>query len=82
MGAQQSKTPASRAHDKAVDRMRKLKIQDAESSSEINEKSGGGLARDAQPLPLDAVSMLPSQILDDPRNRSVHITMTFRSRFY
>uniref|UniRef100_A0A1Y1K2J8 Bleomycin hydrolase n=1 Tax=Photinus pyralis TaxID=7054 RepID=A0A1Y1K2J8_PHOPY len=69
MGGQQSKASASRAHDKAmVDRLRKMNLQENRNSDEVNEKSGK-LARDAEPLPLDAVSLLPSTILEDPRNR-------------
>ncbi|EFY85600.1 bleomycin hydrolase, putative [Metarhizium acridum CQMa 102] len=69
MGGQQSKASAFRAHDKAmVDRLRKMNLQENRNSDEVNEKSGK-LTRDAEPLPLDAVSLLPSTILDDPRNR-------------
>lgn len=81
MGGQQSKPSASRAHDKAmVDRLRKMNLQENSISGEVNEKSGK-LTRDAEPLPLDAVSLLPSTILADPRNRFVHARKRYISHF-
>ena len=62
-----------------ADRLRKMKIQDAESSGEVNEKNCGFQpgAREAEPLPLDAVSLLPGTFLEDPRNRSVYFAELF-----
>ncbi|OAA46964.1 Peptidase C1B, bleomycin hydrolase [Metarhizium rileyi] len=69
MGSQQSKTPAPGAHEKATsDRLHRMKLHEADSSDEVKEKSGG-FSRDAEALPLDAVSLFPSDLLEDPRNR-------------
>ncbi|KHN94252.1 Peptidase C1B, bleomycin hydrolase [Metarhizium album ARSEF 1941] len=76
MGAQQSRPSASRAHDEAVvDGLRKMRLERAEGSGEENEKSGG-FAREAEPLPLDAVSRLPRTILEDPQNRLALSTLS------
>lgn len=84
MGIQQSKpasasAAAARAHDKAMaDRLRRMKLADdsvsAFSGDMVDNEKGAflaSIARDPHPLPLDTVSVIPSEFLEDPRNRSV-----------
>lgn len=68
MGSHQSKQSRSPAQERAmIDRLRKMQLQEYESSVEVNEKDEVG--RLAEPLPLDAVALLPKQILEDPKNK-------------
>lgn len=72
MGSQQSKGAASHGEDKAmVERLRRMKLQKSESSFEVNEKFAtySPVAREAEGLSLDAVTAIPTQFLEDPRNR-------------
>ena len=72
MGGQQSKVAASRAQEKTIEeRMRKMKLQQMQEydSASIYEKGYKQHARDAEPLPLDAVAALPEQLLAEPHMR-------------
>lgn len=55
-----------------IDRLPKSQIQESKSLDMINEKPSVFI-RHAEPLPLDAVSLLPAKFLEDPQNRSVHV---------
>ncbi|GAO15068.1 uncharacterized protein UV8b_02355 [Ustilaginoidea virens] len=72
MGSQLSKSPSSRPQEKdASVCLHKKKAEDGVQSCAYDEKSAAYSleAREPHALPLEAVALIPSQFLQDPRNR-------------